>query len=220
MKRRLYFLVAFGAVAAVALAFHAVAQPPATTPPASRIPQNVPSGLTFVPRTTADGRTVYAVGGHHAPDAETLKLMTQEQTAAQESRDLAAQYAQAESEAARADLKTKLRDKLAAIFDLQQQRRAREIGQIEERLGKLKETMKKRDGNKDPIIDRRVEQLTGGVDELGWEETGGVPDAGRYGPATYPGTPMAPGIGPNYGLPGAAPMTRPAPVPVPPLQAP
>jgi hypothetical protein len=168
------------------------------------------AGLTFQPRVLSDGRTVYVAGGHPAPDAETLKLATQEQAAAQEARTLAGQYAAADSDAAREEAKKKLREKLAAIFDLQQQRRAREVAQIEERLGKLKETMKKRDTSKDPIIDRRLDQLTGGVDELGWEEPGASPYG--YGTFTVPQPSST-----RYDSGGT---TLPSPVPVPPKGSP
>jgi len=250
MSRHLFLFTAIGAAAVVALAFHAVAQPPATAPRAGQPPATeLPTGTVIVEssdgtvveqtlegkilRTTAprypqannlapsaggDGRAFLAVHGS-TQDAESLKLAAQERAAADEARVLAGQYIQADSEPARAEAKSKLRAVLAAIFDFQQQRRAREIAQIEERLGKLKETMKKRDASKDPIIDRRVEQLTGGIDELGWEETGGhQPNFTApypYSPGiSVPGPPNIPGTVPGRGLPSATPPLLPSPVPV------
>lgn len=155
----------------------------------------MPQALTVVPRTTATGQTVYAIADRSASDPDAVQMIQQEQSVAQEARALAAQYGQADSDGARTEAKTKLREKLVAIFDLQQKRRAAEIGKIEERLDKLKETMKKRDASKDPIVDRRLGQLTGGVDELGWEESGGLPvNAGMpnlYGALPVPPPPMA-----------------------------
>jgi hypothetical protein len=200
---------------------------------------NVAAGFVQVPVTSADGKTYYAYAAQPAADAESIKMAADEQVAAQEARALAAQIAQADSDSAKADAKTKLRDKLVAIFDLQQKRRAHEIAKIEERLGKLKDTMKKRDTNKDPIIDRRLEQLTGGVDELGWEETGRYSvDPNAYPPTGYgypglspqpqftepvkpvpslPGAGAAPGASPTAPrFPGATPSVLPSPVPVPP----
>jgi len=116
-----------------------------------------------------------------------LLLINAEQAADQEARTLAAQYAQAATEEQRADFKKKLREKLAAIFEMQQKRRTAEIAGIEERLAKLKDVSKKRETNKDPIVDRRLEQLTGGVDELGWEES-------NRGAIRF----SAPALGPNY----------------------
>jgi hypothetical protein len=182
-------------------------------------------------RTTAPGRSPYAVvpwttqHGGTVPvysDPDSVKMASQEQATAQEARVLAELYARGESDAAKAEAKKKLREKLALIFDLQQQRRAHEIAKIEERLGKLKDTMKKRSDSKDPIIDRRLEQLTGGVDELGWEETGGFaldpnsPARYGYGEAGLAPQPRltAPGK-PVPGFPGGG-AGLPSPVPVPP----
>jgi hypothetical protein len=149
------------------------------------------------------------------------------------------------SEEQQTERKSQIREKLATIFDLQQQRRTREIAKIEERLGKLKDVLKKRETAKDSIVDRRLETLTGGVDELGWEEslpgpnysqpgfvptlpiTSNVPQAGT----TIPGQPLlheptalpppvaVPGPpGPSAGLPSALPPATPAP-PVAPVPA-
>jgi hypothetical protein len=116
-----------------------------------------------------------------------VQLINAEQAADQEARTLAAQYAQAATDEQRADFKKKLREKLAAIFEMQQKRRTAEIAGIEERLAKLKDVSKKRETNKDPIVDRRLEQLTGGVDELGWEES-------NRGAIRF----SVPALGPNY----------------------
>ena len=244
MNRRFLLAAALvGAVAIAALAVRAGAQAPVPVPPQSQPPATVfvkgpdgtitettldgkivrttsagvPPSVSFQPRTTADGRTVYyAVAGQGVQDAETTKLAAQEQSAAQEARALAGQYAQADSDAAREEVKKKLREKLATIFDLQQQRRDREVAQIEERLGKLKETMKKRDTSKDPIIDRRLDQLTGGVDELGWEEPGAYPNT-PYGYGVFNPSSQDPNAA-RYSLPATTPAPAkelPAPVPVP-----
>jgi hypothetical protein len=171
-----------------------------------------------------DGRSVTYLPG--PLDAEGQKLLGEEQAAAQEARNLAQQAQQGESETAKADAKKKLREKLVAIFDLQQQRRDGEIKKIEDRLAKLKETLKKRDAAKDSIVDRRLETLTGGVDELGWEDTfGNVPNPyGRVNWSTVPAPPLpspvpGPAAEPRYGLPPTAPRAGAAPafpVPAPP----
>jgi len=171
-----------------------------------------------------DGRSVTYLPG--PLDAEGQKLLGEEKAAAQEARKLAQQAQQGESETAKADAKKKLREKLVAIFDLQQQRRDGEIKKIEDRLAKLKETLKKRDAAKDSIVDRRLETLTGGVDELGWEDTfGNEPNPyGRVNWSTVPALPLpspvpAPAVEPRYGLPPTAPRAGAAPafpVPAPP----
>jgi hypothetical protein len=163
--------------------------------PAAAQPQ---AGARFaVPVNTPEGHKVFVYGGYgQAPDADTAKIMQEEAAAAQQVRELMAEHQQAESDADKEKVKMQLREKLAVIFDMQQQRRAREVAKIEERLGKLKETMKKREAAKDSIIDRRLDTLTGGVDELGWEETfplGGPNAANQYGTPGYPErSPFAP----------------------------
>jgi hypothetical protein len=111
-------------------------------------------------------------GAPYVPDEESQNLFQQEQAAAAEARQLTTQFQRASTGQKRTEAKGELREKLVRIFELQQMRRQREVGQIEERLGKLKDTMKKRNAAKDSIVDRRLEALTGGIDELGWEETG------------------------------------------------
>jgi hypothetical protein len=188
-----------------------------------RVTQRSPNVAVQVPYSTADGRTFYVqpnYGGRypagdtpHTPDAESLKLMAQEQAAAQEARALSAQAQQAGSDGEKADAKKKLREKLAQIFDLQQERRTREITKIEERLGKLKDTLKKRETSKDSIIDRRLETITGGVDELGWEESLPTQHSPNYGYPT-PGPQRVPMLRPGAEPPTTS-LPEPTPYPVP-----
>jgi len=127
-----------------------------------------------VPLNTPDGGTVLLGGLVRQPlDEESKKLLAEEQAQATEVRRLTNNLLGIEGtpEAKQAEWKSQIREKLAAIFDLQQQRRTREIGKIEERLAKLKDVLKKRDTAKDEIVDRRLNTLTGGVDELGWQES-------------------------------------------------
>ena len=170
-----------------------------------------------VVRQGPDGKTVYETfqvpvsqpDFGHPPDAESQKLIAQEQALAQEVRQMAGNFVAIDApESAQAEQKEKIKEKLNAIFDLQQQRRTREIAKIEERLARLKETLKKRDAAKDEIVNRRLETLTGGIDELGWEESlppGPISDSrpGRV-PTLLPPAPYA-DSGP---VPVPAPPTR------------
>ena len=198
------------------------------------VTQREANAAAQVPYTTADGRTFYVQPGYgarypagdtpYAQDAELQKLMADEQAAAQEARKLSAQAQQADSDGEKADAKKKLRERLAEIFDLQQQRRTREIAKIEERLGKLKDTLKKRETSKDSIIDRRLETITGGVDELGWEESLPTQHSPNYGyPPGPQRVPMLPRLGaepPTTSLPDRSPYPVPATAPVPPTAEP
>jgi hypothetical protein len=135
-------------------------------------------------------------------DPELAALQAVEVEAAKEAQNWLQKLQTEESEGKRAELKTELRTALAKQFEAQQKQRTREIGSIEERLNKLKETLKKRDAAKDTIVDRRLDQLMGVTDELAWEETQGVPSglpraqnysAPKYAPGTAPQTPLPKG---------------------------
>jgi hypothetical protein len=135
------------------------------------------------------------------PDPDAAKLYAAEEEAAKEARELTGKLKSITDEKEKAEATTKLRDALTKQFDAQQKRRAHEISKIEERLAKLKDTMKKRDSAKDTIIGRRVDEMTGVTDDLGWEETGG-PARARFIESPYaPGTAPVP----------AAPRAYPAP---------
>jgi hypothetical protein len=157
-----------------------------------------------------------------ADNPEAAKLDEAETQAAREAESLASQLRadtpallgqQALSEALRAELKGKLRDALVRQFDAQQKRRSLEITSIEERLGKFKDTLKKRDAAKDTIINKRLDQLTGVGDDLGWEETGtrhyGLGStAGSQYPYAMPRTKAASSSPPAPSAPAASPPQR------------
>jgi hypothetical protein len=168
-------------------------------------------------------------------DAQSQKLLAEEQAAAVDARTKVAELQRAKSVGEdQSELKKQLRDKLAKIFELQQQRRTHEIAKIEDRLAKLKGIVEKRETAKDSIIDRRLETLTGGVDELGWEESfptlptltpsSSQPNAiyppvvPRYDTPDPSSDPTAPGL-PGAAPPGRAPGTIADPVPVPAIPA-
>jgi hypothetical protein len=104
------------------------------------------------------------------PDA--AKLHEAETDAAREAQSLVNYVRKSSSVKVRAELREKLRAALLRQFDLQQKRRALEIANIEERLAKYKQLMNKRNASRDSIVNRRLDQLTGVGDDLGWDDTG------------------------------------------------
>jgi hypothetical protein len=64
--------------------------------------------------------------------------------------------------AERARLLRSLREKLEASFDLKQDIRAEEIAQAEAQIEELRRLLRERGARKDQIIERRIEELTGG----------------------------------------------------------
>jgi hypothetical protein len=195
--------------------------PPSVEPRAEPIVVEVQAGEegnVIIHRTT-DGKIVrtmtakgpggYAAGGSYGPphliaataaDPEVAKLLMEEQEAAKESQDLVRELRDTDDEAKRKDVSEKLRDSLNQQFDAQQKRRAHEVSKIEERLAKLKDTMKKREAAKEQIVGRRLDELSGVMDELGWEET-----FGPRRPPNVPGGGFPPGVVPAYPDPVPAP---------------
>jgi hypothetical protein len=88
------------------------------------------------------------------------------------------QHAAAEDDAARANARKTVRDLLEQQFMLRQERRMREIVELENQAKRLRETMRKRANAKEQIIDRRLSDLLD-ADELGWEPgaSAGIPGA-------------------------------------------
>jgi hypothetical protein len=139
----------------------------------------------------------YGATMHFTADPDTAKLYAAEEEAAKEAQAIVTRLRSLTDEKGDVEAIKKLREALTKQFDAQQKRRALEVSKIEERLAKLKDTMKKRETAKDTIISRRVDELTGVTDELGWEETGNpgrtrATEAGNYSvPARVPMTPRA-----------------------------
>jgi hypothetical protein len=98
--------------------------------------------------TSVRAATPYPSALEYAPQFATpqmQQLHAEEIEAANEAKRLVAVLSKG-SESEQAEAKTKLREALVRQFDAQQKRRTQEIASIEERLGKLKETLQKRDG--------------------------------------------------------------------------
>jgi len=74
----------------------------------------------------------------------------------------------AESKEDRAEVQGKLKESVTKLFDLREQARAKEIDNLKKRLEELTRMIEKRKANRDQIIERRIRQLSGELDELDW----------------------------------------------------
>ena len=102
---------------------------------------------------------------------ETMKAIIREEIElASKVRDLVAKLNQVKTDIDRSVLEKELRDSLETQFELQQRRRQHEIGQIENRLKKLKSSVELRTTSKATIVDRRFLYLTTGHDPLAWDD--------------------------------------------------
>jgi hypothetical protein len=122
-------------------------------------------------------------------DPEMDKLISGENSAAQDVNRLLADYKGTEKEEERTKIKTKLATALSKQFDMQQKRRELELSRLEAKLKKVRELMKKRDEERKLIIDRRLDQLVREADGLGWAPPPGPRGASRYGTGTSASSP-------------------------------
>ncbi|MFQ5605634.1 MAG: hypothetical protein ACE5HS_20370 [bacterium] len=77
------------------------------------------------------------------------------------------QYQEAE-ESEKAQIKTELKSLLAKLFELRSQDRQEEVKRLEKQLDELKQSLAAREKNKEQIIERRLQQLTGEKSYLEW----------------------------------------------------
>jgi hypothetical protein len=80
---------------------------------------------------------------------------------------LAVQYRQA-STADREKIKSQIAEVVGKHFDVRQQRRALELKRLEQQLKDLREAMDRRSKARKDIVERRVSELTGQPDEMGF----------------------------------------------------
>lgn len=117
----------------------------------------------------------YSVAGV-VVDPQSAQLHAAESKLAQSARKLLAQYSSSEDTTERTKIRGQLRGALETQFDLQRKHRERELVQLEEKLKKLNDLLRKRNEARQTIIDRRLDQLTVDADGLGWQEpAGGMP---------------------------------------------
>jgi len=144
--------------------------------------------------------------GTMSPDSLSQEVFAAQQQVA----DALARYQRTTDETEREAIKVYLTKALERQFDVQQQRRMKELAEIEGRVQKLRDVITKRNQAKQSIVSKRCDQLLSELDGMGWiapEEFGST--YGPYGPygSGYPGASMMPGTGmPLGGSSGSAGM--------------
>jgi hypothetical protein len=131
----------------------------------------------------------------HDPDMEKINRSVHELE--QQSHELMRKYVDTDDAPLREKAKAQLREMLSKQFDLQNQRRSLELTRIEERLGKLRDQLKRRTDARDQIVDQRLLQLVSEAEGLGWAAPGnGSPldAAGRFFPGPFKVTQPAPAV--------------------------
>ena len=100
-------------------------------------------------------------------DPEMAAINRSEYDLNQLTQDLAAKLRSAKKED-REKIKTEITEAVTKHFDVRQKRRELQIKRMEDELKKLREAMTKRSESKDQIIKRRLAELVGNEDDLGF----------------------------------------------------
>jgi mevalonate kinase len=96
--------------------------------------------------------------------------------------ELAQQYVKTTKDEDKKEIRKKLVDLLNQQFDQQIQQQEKEMEELEKQIADLKALLKKRQGAKTTIVERRIEQLVQEAEGLGWTAPGAPRPA--YGPMT------------------------------------
>ncbi len=100
-------------------------------------------------------------------DPEMFALVKQDMELERQTRELAMQYRQA-SKDERDKLKPQIEEVVGKHFDVRQQRRTLELKRMEQQLQQLRETIDRRGKARKEIVEKRVSELTGQGDEMGF----------------------------------------------------
>jgi hypothetical protein len=100
-----------------------------------------------------------------------------------ESSQLAQQYVKATKEEEKRDIRKKLTDVLAKQFDQHVQKQQKELEDLEKQIADLRALVKKRQGAKEKIVERRIDQLVQEAEGLGWNAPGSPHPGVGYGAA-------------------------------------
>ncbi len=122
-------------------------------------------GRLMMPQGPGEGRMMppREGGGPGGREPDRKAMMESENKL----REKAQAFRNAATDEERNTLKEDLRKELAAVFDLKAGARKEELARLEAQVSKFKETLEKRNQNRDAIIDKRLKELTEG-DALAW----------------------------------------------------
>lgn len=95
-----------------------------------------------------------------------LKLRQSDLELEKQTRDLVEEYQKPTAD--REQVRTELTGVIEKHFAVRQERRELEIKSLEKQLARLRDSLKKRESNRQQIIDRHIAELLGTADELGF----------------------------------------------------
>jgi hypothetical protein len=123
-------------------------------------------------------------------------------------------YTAAKDDDARQAARKQIQSALTDLFDVRQKGREDEIKQIEERVAKLRETLKKRESMRQDLIEHHLTTLIQDAEGLGWGSEGGISAGGMVPGYSLPGTRSnfiyraEPGVGQPMPAPPTVPRNR------------
>jgi hypothetical protein len=85
-----------------------------------------------------------------------------------EAHKLEDQYRQSDDEKIKAELKDKLKAKLSELFDLQVQLQQHDVDQMKKESARLEQKVDKYKHDRDAIVQRHLDEMTGEGEEFGW----------------------------------------------------
>lgn len=151
------------------------------------------SGQPRQPRTPraapASGEPTYAIQQIRLADPQTeevQKLKVEDRKLENEIKAALREYAAAEEDDKRSELRSKLSGALQQQFEIRQRMRDRDIAALEEQIKRLRELFEKREAAKDRIVEARLDQLIRAAEGLGWDANVGTAPGTT---ATFPGSP-------------------------------
>jgi hypothetical protein len=100
-------------------------------------------------------------------DPQMYELLKQDQELERQTAELSMQHRRAPEEQREA-LKKQLTEAVEKHFDARQERRRLQLKRLEEELQSLREAIEKRDAAREEVINRRVSELLGVEDRLGF----------------------------------------------------
>jgi septal ring factor EnvC (AmiA/AmiB activator) len=100
-------------------------------------------------------------------DPEMFKLVQEDNELDRRTREMGVQFRQAPPEQ-RERMKQEIHQLVNKQFEVRQQRRTLELKRIEGELQRLREAIERRAKNREQLIERRVSELTGREDDLGF----------------------------------------------------
>ncbi len=161
------------------------------------------------PTSGYDASAPYPAIGTFAPGMRPPERMSKEAELNVKVQDALNKYTSTKDDEAKQAARKQLQGALTELFDARQKEREDEIKQIEERVAKLRETLKKRESMRQDLIEHHLTTLIQDAEGLGWGSDGGAIGAravirtGPDGNSFY-----------RIQQPGAAPLPSVSPVPV------